>query len=84
MEKRKRKNSSVELKKDEEIKEESKKAPVEKSVKPVISFDGYFSGVLKENPKIQPHHKAPMRAFAEKHNMLSGTLEQFKKVFSLY
>lgn len=84
MEKRKRKNSSVELKKDEEIKEESKKASSTKSVKPVISFDSYFAGALRKNPSIQPHHKAPMRAFAEKHKLGSGTLEDFEKLFSRY
>lgn len=81
---KKSKNEKEESKKD--IKESNKEESTtsRKIVKPVISFDNYFARMLKEDPKVLPHHKAPMRAYAEQHNLMSGTLDEFQRLFRLY
>lgn len=71
-------------KEKEEIKETEETKSSRKIVKPVITFDSYFARLLKENTKIQPHHKAPMRSFAKKYGIEEGTLEDFQRIFRLY
>lgn len=49
-----------------------------------VSFDVYFKRALVKNKKIQAHHKAPMRAFAEKNDIKIATIEEFDKLFEKY
>ncbi len=50
-----------------------------------ISFDAYFSALLKEKAGfILPHHKAPMRRYAADKGLTDGTKEEFDKLFKLY
>lgn len=50
----------------------------------VMNFDVYFMKVMKMNPKVQKHHKAPMKKFAEQRGLLNGTEEQFDEIFRSY
>jgi len=50
----------------------------------VVSFDLYFQMLMKKNPKVYAHHKAPMRQFAEAQSMLEGSEENFDKLFKSY
>ncbi len=64
---------------DLEIAEEVR-APLES----VIAFDVYFIMLLKKNSKILPHHKAPMRKYAEVRGLKEATKTQFDHVFKSY
>lgn len=51
----------------------------------VISFDAYFSALMREKSGfILPHHKAPMRRYALDKGVTDGTKEEFDKLFKLY
>lgn len=51
----------------------------------VVSFDAYFSALMKEKSGfILPHHKAPMRRYALDKGLVEGTKEDFDKLFKLY
>lgn len=50
----------------------------------VISFDVYFQGLMQFESRIQPHHKAPMKKYAEQNGLLKGTKEEFDRIFRLY
>jgi hypothetical protein len=53
--------------------------------KTVLSFDAYFSGLMTEKRGfILPHHKAPMRSYAESKGLVTGTREQFDELFKVY
>lgn len=62
--------------------EEPKEAP-KRDLKPVMNFDAYFQSLMSEK-KVQIHHKAPMRKFAQKAGIDNGTKAEFDKVFKLY
>lgn len=49
-----------------------------------MSFDVYFLMVQAKNPKVQAHHKAPMRSFAEGRGLVIATEEQFDEIFGSY
>jgi len=50
----------------------------------LINFDLYFQLLMKREPRILAHHKAPMRKFAEQNKITEATIEEFDKVFKLY
>lgn len=52
--------------------------------KRVISFDVYFQGLMSSKKGILPHHKAPMRQYAESYGLKEGTEEEFNTIFKLY
>lgn len=79
---RRTKNKKDELKSEEA--EKKTKSQSSKKVEPVVSFDAYFRKMMSENQKVQSHHKAPMKAYAKRHDMLNGTLKEFEKLFSSY
>lgn len=79
MSRTKRRKSSVKLE-EKESTQKSKKTKVQR----IMTFDVYFQGLLRRNNKIAPHHKAPMRAYAEGKGLITGTLEEFDKIFSGY
>lgn len=71
----------------EESKEDKKLksvAPSRKIYKRVFSFDAYFQGLMRENSKIYPHHKAPMKKYAESKGLTEATKEDFDRIFRLY
>jgi hypothetical protein len=78
----KKENNAVEL--DKEQKEEVPATPIRKLEKRKISFDVYFSLLMKKRPGIFPHHKAPMRKFAENNGLKEATEEEFDRIFRLY
>ena len=41
----------------------------------VVSFDAYFSKLVRSNPKIMIHHKAPMRHYAESKGLKDAATE---------
>ena len=49
----------------------------------LMSFDVYFQVLLKER-KVLAHHKPPMRAYAEAHEMVSATRSEFDELFKSY
>ena len=59
-------------------------APSRRIMKRIMSFDVYFHSLMRKNSKIQPHHKAPMRNYAESQDLKEGTEDQFDRVFRLY
>jgi hypothetical protein len=52
--------------------------------KPLVSFDAYFQLLMKRESRIVPHHKAPMRKYAERHDLKEATIEEFDRIFKLY
>ena len=76
------KNKKYELKSEKN--EEQIGSQKTKKVKSLMSFDVYFSLLMKTRPEVMKHHKAPMRLFAEKNGLTNGTLEDFEKLFSSY
>lgn len=50
----------------------------------VMSFDVYFCKMQAKNKKVQAHHKAPMRCFAEQRGLKDATEEQFDEIFRSY
>lgn len=66
-----------------DVAQESVKAS-RKIVKRVLSFDVYFQGLMKKNPKVYAHHKAPMRTYAESKGLSVATEEEFDRIFRLY
>lgn len=73
--------------KAESNKEENKvveATPLRKIEKRKMSFDVYFSLLMKKRPGIFPHHKAPMRKYAEKQGLLEATEEEFDRIFKVY
>lgn len=64
---------------------EKKKIKKDKENKSLIEFDTYFQGLLAiSEGKILPHHKAPMRYFAEEQGLTKGTIEDFDRIFKSY
>lgn len=78
--KNRRNNPNIE---DSTIELAAVKPKKQAKVKPLISFDAYFQALVKQQ-KALPHHKAPMRTFAKKNDMLNGTKEDFEKLFRSY
>lgn len=58
--------------------------PSRKLIKREMSFDVYFQGLLKKNSKIQPHHKAAMKKYAETKGFKVATEEEFDRIMRLY
>ena len=54
-----------------------------KIVKREISFDVFFSKLVREN-RAHPHHKDAMAKYAESLNFLTGTEEEFERIFKHY
>lgn len=65
-------------------KEFPEKDSVKKQEPRTMSFDVYFLKMQAQNSKVLPHHKAPMRHFAEQQGLTTATEEQFDKVFRTY
>lgn len=87
MSQEKRTKKRVESKKDREqaSKTTSSSSAAPKKLQEVMNFDAYFQHLMGSSAgKIQLHHKAPMRQFAEAHKLVNGTKEEFDKVFRLY
>lgn len=54
-------------------------------LKAKMSFDVYFQGLMQsKRGSILPHHKAPMRKYAENAGLTQATKEEFDEVFRLY
>jgi len=54
-------------------------------IRTTMSFDAYFSGLMTERKGlILPHHKAPMRKYAESRGRVEGTKEEFDELFKVY
>ena len=47
----------------------------------VISFDVYFRKMQALDSRIQNHHKAPMKRFAEQNGLHNATEKQFDEIF---
>lgn len=67
----------------------SKKKSIEsedkRELKIVLSFDLYFVGLMAEKRGlILPHHKAPMKKYAEAKGIIQGTKEEFDELFKVY
>lgn len=66
------KNSKKSIKSDNEL-------------RTILSFDAYFSGLMVEKRGfIFPHHKAPMRKYAESKGIIDGTKAEFDELFKVY
>ena len=52
--------------------------------KRILSFDVYFQTLMRKDSKVQSHHKAPMRKYAEAKGLIEATEEEFDRIFRLY
>jgi hypothetical protein len=50
----------------------------------VLEFDLYFQKLISKDDKIYPHHKAPMRCFAESKGLMKATEAEFDEIFKNY
>lgn len=50
----------------------------------VMEFDLYFQKLIAKGDRIYPHHKAPMRCFAESKGLKRATEAQFDEIFKNY
>jgi hypothetical protein len=50
----------------------------------VLSFDAYFKKLLATKPSVQPHHKFPMKKYAEAKGFEVATEKQFDEIFGSY
>ena len=74
---------------DEEAKEQGNRnleivTPSRKIHKLLISFDVYFQRLMKQSPGIFPHHKAPMRSYADSKGLKEATKDDFDRIFRMY
>ncbi len=49
----------------------------------VMSFDVYFSKLVATG-RVQSHHKAPMRSYAEQRGVTEATDQRFEEIFRSY
>lgn len=49
-----------------------------------LDFDLYFQKLMTKSLNVLPHHKAPMRKFAESKGLTKATERQFDEVFKNY
>jgi len=54
-----------------------------KIVKRKVSFDVYFQMLIKKG-RAQPHHKAPMKKYAESKGYIEASEEKFEEIFRMY
>ena len=66
------------------IKETEASSALKNEDKRIISFDLYFQSLMKREPRILAHHKAPMRKYAEGKKVLEATQEEFDELFKFY
>lgn len=67
-----------------EDKEFPEKGSVAEQEPRVMSFDVYFLMMKAKDRKVQAHHKAPMKRFAEQRGLQDATEEQFDEIFRSY
>jgi hypothetical protein len=71
--------------KDEEVQPVSPQPTLDESLKVLISFDAYFSKMMKEKSHVLLHHKAPMREFARAKGLKdTASIEDFDRIFEQY
>ena len=84
-EKKTKKTIQLDKNKDEEVVRKKTAAPSRKKAELLISFDAYFMKLMRMNPKILPHHKAPMRKYAESKGLKGAAKEEdYEKIFKSY
>lgn len=50
-----------------------------------MTFSVYFQGLIRLNPSIMPHHKAPMESFAKANGINNeASKTEFDKLFETY
>lgn len=73
------KKNDIESKSKETSEQETRRS------EPEVSFDTYFQMLMAKRLGIMPHHKAPMRKFAESHGLgEEASLDEFEKIFKRY
>lgn len=75
------KNSKIEVKSNKE--ESSSASDDSEATNRQLSFDIYFQKLTNER-KVLPHHKAPMKKFAEQYGALTASEEEFEELFRSY
>lgn len=81
------KNRKKELESEEKVEEVQESKAPKKSDAPsqVTSFDAYFRKLMNKSSKIQMHHKAPMRKYAESKGLgQSASEKDFDEAFKTY
>ena len=76
--------AKIEVQLDKKVEEKPVTLTTRKIVERVISFDAYFQLMMKKSSSIAPHHKAPMRKYAESKGLKEATEKEFNRVFRIY
>ncbi len=84
-EKKTKKAIQLDNKEEKNVVDKRPAAPSRKKLRKLITFDAYFMKLVRNDPKILPHHKAPMRQYAESKGLEgAATEEDFKLAFERY